>query len=132
MAVAGDAVHAAQGRRSASDEEYRGRDDRRQRRLYPARERFRRLAWLPRGDVFERLDAARAVEMDDHVELLRQAGVEVVTRAFRLRPIDDADRAFQSGLREQRMHIRAALDRQEETIDARFVKQRLVASGQRR
>ena len=42
----------------------------------------------------ERHERARRVEVDQRVELARQAGVEVVALALGLGPVDDADRAL--------------------------------------
>jgi hypothetical protein len=36
------------------------------------------------------------VEPDILIELLRQTGPEVMTRVFRFRPVDDADRPFET------------------------------------
>src|SRR5712691_1980804 len=60
----------------------------------PAGEGLRHLG-LRRADPLQRLHRAGLVDVDDRVELLGQAGVEVVAEPLGLRPIDDADRALE-------------------------------------
>ena len=48
----------------------------------------------------ERRHRAGIIEPDVFVELLRQHGLEVLAGKFRLRPVDDADRALQPRLSE--------------------------------
>jgi CRP/FNR family transcriptional regulator len=51
--------------------------------------------------ALERLDGARVVVVQDHVELPREHGLEVVALALRLRAVDRADRALEAGLRQR-------------------------------
>jgi hypothetical protein len=50
--------------------------------------------------ALERLDGARHIVVQDHVELLRQPRQEILALAFGLRPVDHADRPLQARGRE--------------------------------
>lgn len=64
-------------------------------RLDPRRERLGDFARRPHWRLLERLDGAGMIDVNDGVELLCEVGVKVVALPLRLRPIDDADRAFE-------------------------------------
>src|SRR5256714_3089134 len=89
---------------------------------------LRRLARLPEGVAFERLDGSRLVEVYNCVELLGELRVEVVAQPLGLRSVDDADGALQARLA-QKLARRAPFTKvQHEARRARVVKERLVAT----
>jgi hypothetical protein len=56
--------------------------------------RLRWLAVVYRRNALEQFGRVGGVDMDDGVELLGRAGIEIVALAFRLRQVDHADRAL--------------------------------------
>src|SRR4051812_18288912 len=64
----------------------------------PRRIGLRHLAWSGGREPLERFHRAGLVEVHHGVELLGQAGLEVVAHPLRVGPIDDADRALQTRL----------------------------------
>src|SRR5437763_7513008 len=79
---------------------------------YSGGKRFRRLHLIPFRLALERLHAARFVKMNDRIELLGEIGIEVVALPFRLRPINDANRAFEPALRQYFAGLTLARQRQ--------------------
>src|SRR2546421_10421313 len=81
--------------------------------------------------TFERLNAARDVEVQHGIKLIWQRGEEVVAPALRLRQIDHADGAFEP-LADERRGERVVSQRKKEARNPEIVKERLVASGESR
>src|SRR5439155_7288608 len=89
------------------------------------------LASGPSGRTLQRFERSGLVEVDHRVKLRRESRLEVVTSALGLRSVDDPDRALEPRLVEPR-HGLTTQDRQQKLVDVRLVKERLVASRQRR
>src|SRR5439155_3694417 len=92
--------------------------------------RFRRLDVVPALWFLEGLDRACLIEMKDSVELLRHVGQEVMAHALSIRPVDHADRAFESRLRHERGRSGAVSKVEEEARDPGIVETKLVAVRQ--
>ena len=80
----------------------------------------------------QRLNGAGFVDMDDGVELLRQARFEVVAQALGFRQVNDSDRAFQSLAGECLLQPAICAGEQHKFPHIRFVKKTLPATQQRR
>src|SRR2546423_15612626 len=82
---------------------------------------LRRLARLPEGVAFERLDGGRLVEVYNCVELLGELRVEVVAQPLGLRSVDDADGAFEPRLAQKLPRGSSVAPAQKEARRARLV-----------
>src|SRR5947207_1486771 len=80
--------------------------------------------------LFQRLQRARVVKMEDCIELARQIGVEVVTDTFGVRAIDHADGSLEPRLRQQRRPVDLRTQGKEESGNLDVVKAELEAVGQ--
>src|SRR2546423_5370829 len=89
---------------------------------------LRRLARLPGGAAFERLDGARLVEVYDCVELLRELRVEVVAQPLCLRSVDDADGALEPRLPQKLASAAPVAQVQKEARESPLVEKRFLAS----
>lgn len=56
------------------------------------------LAGFPTGGPFERFERRRLVDVHEQIELIGQAGKEIVTESFGLGPIDHPNRPLQTWL----------------------------------
>ena len=63
--------------------------------LKAGRESLGHFACFPFWISLQGIECARFVDMNEEIELAREASFEVMAPAFRLRPIDDADGALQ-------------------------------------
>src|SRR6476469_8894044 len=70
--------------------------------------------------------------MQNEIELLRQARVEVVACALRLGQIEDTDRPLEPGCRQCGGDVDIVAQRQQETRNRHVMEQPFVAAGERR
>src|SRR3954470_1003973 len=78
--------------------------------------------------TLERLHGARAVDVDDGVELGGESRLEVVRVPLRLRPVDDADGPLQHRLAQLAQGLTGLAQGQEEARQRHFVEKLLDAS----
>src|SRR5688572_24644160 len=89
------------------------------------------LAARPAGGPFERLDRPCLVDVDQRVELVGQAGIEVVADTLGLRAIDHADSPLQLPVAQPFDRRAAITQAQQKARNTAGMEQRLVAAGQR-
>src|SRR5918992_825918 len=89
------------------------------------------LWWLPLvppGGSVQRLDGAGFVEVNHRVELLREAGFEVMADPLGFRVVDDTNGSFQSNLAQRFMQPIVSPHGQQEIAHPDVVEQSLEAS----
>src|SRR5205814_3066865 len=100
--------------------------------LHTRRECFGWLARLPQRVSLKRFERTRLVQVNDGVELLRQACIEVVTLSLRLRQIDDADGALKARPAQSTCGLPAIAQGEQKPRQSYVVKQSFIAARQAR
>src|SRR5512141_876670 len=103
----------------------------RTRNVSDRRVRLGRLPLQPDRGAVERLDGTGVVEVEDRVELLREACQEVMAPALRLGPIDDADRPLEAPFRERVRDLAVAMQVEVEARVAHLAEERFPGVRER-
>src|SRR5438105_14989440 len=89
---------------------------------------LRQFARIPDARPFERLQRARLIQVNDGVELLRQAGFEIMAQTLCLRPVNDSDGALESFLAKKRDRCVRLAQIHPETPEASGMKKIFIAA----
>src|SRR5688572_4607083 len=98
--------------------------------LKRARISFGQFTAVPRAGPLERLEGTCFIEMNDRVELVRQASLEIMAQSLRLGPVDDADGALEPLLAQQIDGSAALFKINPKARKARGMKELFVTSRQ--
>src|SRR3982074_1757191 len=100
--------------------------------LHREGECFRRLADFPVRRGFERFDRLRLLEMEHHIELIRQTRLEVVALPLGFRAVDHADCALEARDAQLFRHRVVIVPAEQEAGAQGGMEERLIAAGQGR
>src|SRR5262249_15004927 len=90
---------------------------------------FRKISFLSRPS-FERLERGGLVDVNHRIELIHKPRAEIVAEALRLRPVNDANRPFQTFFGERRANLRP-IEHQQHAVAVQIMKEPLVAPRER-